>query len=205
MDFPVKTVDQLRDHLRSLRREAKLTQKALGALIGLGQVRVAEIELNPGSVSTEQLIQVLQALGAGMVIRPKTSETGKGAELSAHAVATSKATGTLTTSPAGPPTETVARLAQRRLRELLNLSDDQAARIVTDLFKRGRNPSSSAGFAFGPAAFKEAKLTLLDPDASTEVNHWREALDVDERTFAAALRDSGVLLALPVGRNQGAW
>lgn len=71
MDFTLGTVDQLRDHLRSLRREAKLTQRGLGARLGLGQVRVAEIEASPGSVSTEQLMQILRALGAELVVRTK--------------------------------------------------------------------------------------------------------------------------------------
>jgi HTH-type transcriptional regulator / antitoxin HipB len=69
MDYPLKTTEQLRQQLRSLRKKRNLTQARLGALIGVTQARVVEIEANPGSVSLQQIMQVLHALGAGMVIR----------------------------------------------------------------------------------------------------------------------------------------
>jgi HTH-type transcriptional regulator/antitoxin HipB len=69
MDYPLKTVEQLRQQLRSLRKSRGLTQARLGELIGVTQARVVEIEANPGSVSLQQIMQVLNALGAGFVIR----------------------------------------------------------------------------------------------------------------------------------------
>jgi len=69
MDYPLKTVEQLRQQLRSLRKSRGLTQARLGELIGVTQARVVEIEANPGSVSLQQIMQVLNALGAGVVIR----------------------------------------------------------------------------------------------------------------------------------------
>jgi HTH-type transcriptional regulator/antitoxin HipB len=69
MDYPLKTADQLRPHLRALRRKRGLTQAQLGEAIGVTQARVVEIEAQPGVVSLQQILQVLQALGAGVVIR----------------------------------------------------------------------------------------------------------------------------------------
>ena len=69
MDYPLKTAEQLRQQLRSLRKKRRLTQARLGVLIGVTQARVVEIEANPGSVSLQQIMQVLNALGAGFVIR----------------------------------------------------------------------------------------------------------------------------------------
>jgi HTH-type transcriptional regulator / antitoxin HipB len=69
MDYPLKTAEQLRQQLRSLRKKRGLTQAGLGALIGVTQARVVEIEANPGAVSLQQIMQVLHALGAGLVIR----------------------------------------------------------------------------------------------------------------------------------------
>lgn len=60
--FPIQTPAQLSVHLKSLRKARKLTQTALGARIGVKQVRMADIEKNPGAVSLEQLLQVLHAL-----------------------------------------------------------------------------------------------------------------------------------------------
>jgi HTH-type transcriptional regulator / antitoxin HipB len=69
MDYPVKTSEQLRQQLRSLRKRSKLTQTDLGALIGVTQARVVEIEANPTAVSLQQIMQVLSALGASLVMR----------------------------------------------------------------------------------------------------------------------------------------
>jgi HTH-type transcriptional regulator / antitoxin HipB len=69
MDYPLKTTEQLRQQLRSLRKKRNLTQARLGAVIGVTQARVVEIEANPGSVSLQQIMQVLHALGAGLVMR----------------------------------------------------------------------------------------------------------------------------------------
>jgi HTH-type transcriptional regulator/antitoxin HipB len=74
MDFPLKTADQLRPHLRALRRKRGLTQTQLGQAIGVTQARVVEIEAHPGVVSLQQILQVLQALGAGLVIRENDAD-----------------------------------------------------------------------------------------------------------------------------------
>jgi HTH-type transcriptional regulator / antitoxin HipB len=60
--FPVQTSAQLSVHIKSLRKARGLTQTALGQRLGVKQVRVADIEANPGAVSLDQLMQVLHAL-----------------------------------------------------------------------------------------------------------------------------------------------
>jgi len=69
MDSPINLPGQLREHLRALRKARGLTQAALGELLGVGQARIAEIESNPGVVSVDQLMKVLSALRAGLVLR----------------------------------------------------------------------------------------------------------------------------------------
>jgi HTH-type transcriptional regulator / antitoxin HipB len=69
MDYPIRLADQLKVHLRSLRKQRGLTQAELGKRLGIGQVRIAEIEARPGLVSVEQLVKLLSALGAGLVVR----------------------------------------------------------------------------------------------------------------------------------------
>lgn len=63
MSFPLRIPDQLKQHLRALRKSRGLTQGQLGALVGVRQARIAEIEANPGPVSLDQLTKVLAALG----------------------------------------------------------------------------------------------------------------------------------------------
>jgi HTH-type transcriptional regulator / antitoxin HipB len=69
MDYPIRLADQLKAHLRSLRKQRGLTQAELGKRLGIGQVRIAEIEARPGLVSVDQLVKLLSALGAGLVVR----------------------------------------------------------------------------------------------------------------------------------------
>lgn len=69
MDFPLHFSDQLREHLRALRKARGLTQADLGRLLGVGQARIAEIEANPGVVGLDQLMKLLSALDASLVLR----------------------------------------------------------------------------------------------------------------------------------------
>jgi len=77
-EFQIQTAKQLASHLRSLRKSQALTQAQLGARLGIEQARMAKIERNPGSVSVEQLLEVLNALGAVVAIQRKdTKAAGK--------------------------------------------------------------------------------------------------------------------------------
>lgn len=69
MDYAIRLADQLRAHLRALRKQRGLTQAQLGQRLGLGQARIAEIEARPGLVSVDQLVQILSVLGATLVLR----------------------------------------------------------------------------------------------------------------------------------------
>lgn len=66
--IPLQTAAQLTAHLKSLRKAKGLTQAALGERIGVKQVRVADIERDPGAVSVGQLLQVLHVLDARLLI-----------------------------------------------------------------------------------------------------------------------------------------
>ena len=69
MDYPLKMAEQLRPQLQALRKKRGLTQTRLGEAIGVTQARIVEIEANPGVVNLQQIMKVLHALGATLVIR----------------------------------------------------------------------------------------------------------------------------------------
>ena len=77
MSFPLRIPGQLKQHLRALRKNRGLTQGQLGALVGVRQARIAEIEANPGAVSLDQLTKVLAALGGTLHLH---SAEGAGTE-----------------------------------------------------------------------------------------------------------------------------
>jgi HTH-type transcriptional regulator/antitoxin HipB len=70
--FPVRFPNQLRQHLRALRKRHGLTQAQLGALIGVSQARIAEIEADPGLVNFEQLMKLLCVLGVSLTLQEGT-------------------------------------------------------------------------------------------------------------------------------------
>jgi len=77
MDYPINFADQLAQHLKSFRKSRGLTQVQLAMHLGVTQSRVAEIEMNPGKVSLENLLNVLAALEVRMLLRqvPESSVT----------------------------------------------------------------------------------------------------------------------------------
>ena len=71
IDFPpspIQTAGQLSAHLKSLRKALGLTQAQLGERIGVKQVRIADIERDPGVVSVAQLLELIHALDARLLI-----------------------------------------------------------------------------------------------------------------------------------------
>ena len=69
-DYPIQSPGQLSSHLRALRKVRGLSQAQLGALLGVGQTRVARIERDPAAVSVAQFLSVLNALAVQMVLHP---------------------------------------------------------------------------------------------------------------------------------------
>lgn len=69
MDYPINFADQLAQHLKSFRKSRGLTQVQLALHLGVTQSRVAEIEMHPGKVSLENLLNMLAALEVRLVLR----------------------------------------------------------------------------------------------------------------------------------------
>lgn len=75
MDYPLQLTGQLQQLLKSLRKSRQMTQAQLARHLGVVQSRVADIEREPGSVSVEQLMNVLAMLGAQLVVRESEPST----------------------------------------------------------------------------------------------------------------------------------
>ena len=70
MGYALQIPSQLSSHLRALRKAKGLSQAELGKRLGLSQARVARIEGDPLSISVEQLLSVLTALGMRVTFDP---------------------------------------------------------------------------------------------------------------------------------------
>lgn len=69
MSYTVRFADQLKQHLRALRKDRGLTQAQLAKLMGVHQTRITAIEKNPGVLSVDQLFRLLSALEVHLVLQ----------------------------------------------------------------------------------------------------------------------------------------
>ena len=91
---------QLSSHLRALRKAKGWSQAELGRRLGLSQARVARIEGEPLSISVEQLLRVLAALGVGVILDQLQVQGSPDAEVELKGVCAVAAVGKLTPKPA---------------------------------------------------------------------------------------------------------
>ena len=79
MDYPIKTPRQLGTVLQGYRKEQRLTQRAVGAKVGLAQNAVSQIEAEPGRAGLARIFKLLAALELELVLRPRKA-TGRQAD-----------------------------------------------------------------------------------------------------------------------------
>jgi HTH-type transcriptional regulator/antitoxin HipB len=68
MKLAITSSAQLSTHFKSLRKAKGWSQADLGRKLGVGQARVAQIESDPGSISVDKLLQILNSLDAKLVV-----------------------------------------------------------------------------------------------------------------------------------------
>lgn len=67
MDYPIRTLQQIRPLLVGFRKRAGLSQAEVAALLGVTQQTYAKIEANPTVTSVERLFTILRLLGSEIV------------------------------------------------------------------------------------------------------------------------------------------
>ena len=78
MRYTIQVPTQLSSHLRALRKAKGMSQLDLGKRLGLSQARIARIEGDPLSISVEQLLRVLAALGVKLDLDSMATKTIEG-------------------------------------------------------------------------------------------------------------------------------
>jgi HTH-type transcriptional regulator / antitoxin HipB len=68
VDYPIRTLQQIRPLLVGFRKRAGLSQAAVAALLGVTQQSYAKIEANPSATSVERLFTILRLLGSEIVL-----------------------------------------------------------------------------------------------------------------------------------------
>jgi len=73
MDYPIRTVDQLRPVMKAYRNQEGLSQHELAAKVGVTQQALSLLEAAPHRASFERLFAVCAVLGVEIVLRDKES------------------------------------------------------------------------------------------------------------------------------------
>jgi HTH-type transcriptional regulator/antitoxin HipB len=68
VDYPIKTLNQLRPILLGFRKAAGLTQAMMASHLGVTQQTYAELEADPAAVSVERLFRVLRVLDVDLTL-----------------------------------------------------------------------------------------------------------------------------------------
>ena len=68
MKHPASTPAEIQSVIRSMRKSRRLSQAAVGKLIGVSQNRIARIEAYPSRIKFEQVSRLVAALGGRIVV-----------------------------------------------------------------------------------------------------------------------------------------
>ncbi|RFP24663.1 XRE family transcriptional regulator [Duganella sp. BJB488] len=82
MDYPIRTLQQIRPLLVGFRKHAGMSLAQVAALLGVTQQSYAKIEANPAATSVERLFTILRLLG-GEIVLAQNGEPGETAILDA--------------------------------------------------------------------------------------------------------------------------
>jgi len=65
---------QLGPLLKAARRNAGMSQQELARRLGISQSRISHMELNPGSLSLDQLLAIFASLGLELVVGSRSAD-----------------------------------------------------------------------------------------------------------------------------------
>jgi HTH-type transcriptional regulator / antitoxin HipB len=74
----VSVPDQIGPLIKSARRAARLSQSQLARRLGISQSRMSAMELDPGSINTEQLLAMLAALDLEVLVQSRSGSDAGG-------------------------------------------------------------------------------------------------------------------------------
>jgi HTH-type transcriptional regulator/antitoxin HipB len=86
MDYPIKTLGQLRPILQGFRKAAGLTQAGMAGHLGVTQQTYAQLEANPAAVSVDRLFKVLRVLGVDLTLVPRAAGSPQNDAITADAM-----------------------------------------------------------------------------------------------------------------------
>lgn len=144
MDYPIKTLSQLRPILVGFRKEAGLTQEAIARRLGISQQSYAAFETNPETASVERLFRVLRQFDVAFKLgAPEPSESSEPFAPSL--------------GPAAPPARMQARAGRKEAGAASQpdaASRPAPAKTASSASRKRRNPPAAGSGAQRPPGKK---------------------------------------------------
>lgn len=78
MNHRLVTAAQVGQLLQAARRAAGRSQSDLAATVGLSQSRVSKLELNPGTLTVDQLLALCASLDLELTLQPRSAGAAAG-------------------------------------------------------------------------------------------------------------------------------
>lgn len=126
MDYPIKTLSQLRPILQGFRKTAGLTQAAMASHLGVTQQTYAQLEANPAAVSVERLFKVLRVLQVNLKLTQPTGEPAHTTATGDNAAPAATSTANRTTSARSAKTKKAAATATDDIKRKTSSTRKQA-------------------------------------------------------------------------------
>lgn len=140
VDYPVKTLGQLRPILQGFRKAAGLTQAMMASRLGVTQQTYAQLEANPAAISVERLFRVLRVLGADLTLTDTAARPPKAVDADRIAAPSPAATAN-TAPPRAAKIASVVKAGRAARTAPSPPTKDTSARITA----RGKGAAKTAG------------------------------------------------------------
>jgi HTH-type transcriptional regulator / antitoxin HipB len=168
VDYPIKTLSQLRPILQGFRKAAGLTQAAMAGHLGVTQQTYAQLEANPAAVSVERLFKVLRVLQVDLQLAQSVGESSESGGVGDDAVPSPAAGTPADLTTAGRSAKTASSLAAGRAKRKIQASGKQEASAETQEHNRSRRSQTTAR----EAASKTPRVAAKPRNASKKRENW---------------------------------
>jgi HTH-type transcriptional regulator/antitoxin HipB len=161
VDYPIKTLSQLKPILLGFRKAAGLTQAAMASHLGVTQQTYAQLEANPATVSVERLFKVLRVLQVDLKLT-QTANGSSASNVAGENVRSSPgARQPADTATARRPAKNAAAMAGKTTRKTSSPRNQEAstatqARVAAPVKQTASKITRKAGGATAPRAPRAA-------------------------------------------------
>jgi HTH-type transcriptional regulator/antitoxin HipB len=175
VDYPIKTLSQLKPILQGFRKAAGLTQAAMASHLGVTQQTYAQLEANAATVSVERLFKVLRVLQVDLKLTQTADGSSASSVAGGNVMSSPGATQPADTAAAGRPAKNASAAAAGNVKRKTPSSRKQEASSATQA-RAARPAKQAAGKttrkARGATASKAPRAAAKPRSAGKKREDW---------------------------------